>query len=467
MRGFVPRSIRTLTAKMAVAATAGSLIVASAIALSASPALSVGTSSNTISASTAPSAGSTHGTYSASAQATSKDIVAITLSSSSSGCSISNGKVTFTGSGTCVVDFNDAGNSTYAAAPEVVQSIKVYSSNDITVSKAPSAGSTGGSYSPGASATSGDAVVRTLSNASSGCSLSSGTVTFTGAGTCRVDFNDPGNGAFAAASEVQQSIEIYAANLIHTSTAPAAGTINGSYDASASATSGDSVVITLDATSTGCSIAKSDVTFTGNGYCRVDFNDAGNGAFSGAAQVQQVIIVGNGGPKAQAPLYLTSLNGTKFNKLTLTSSGGSGSGAVSYTATSGTAGCTISGNVLSAKSVGTCLVTVTKAADSVYAAVQSYATTVTFNLAKSPVAKRVSAAVRTGRSNRVTIIGANFYGQPRIISSARDTKIGVVSDTGSALSIVITVYPGAPVGIHTMKLTFPHGQVTSVLYNQR
>jgi hypothetical protein len=113
------------------------------------------------------------------------------------------------------------------------------------------------------------------------------------------------------------------------------------------------------------------------------------------------------------------------------------------------------------------LVTVTKAADSVYAAVQSYATTVTFNLAKSPVAKRVSAAVRTGRSNRVTIIGANFYGQPHIISSARDTRIGVVSDTGTALSIVITVYPGAPLGIHTMKLTFAHGQVTSVLYNQR
>jgi hypothetical protein len=302
MRGIVPNSGHSSAAKIAGASIASSLIFLSALALSAAPASGAGTSTNVISPSGAPSAGSTHGTYSASAQATSKDVVAITLSSSSSGCSISNAKVTFTGVGTCVVEFNDPGNSTYAAAPEVVQSIKVYSSNDITLSKAPSAGSVGGSYSPGASATSGDAVVRSLSSASSGCSLSSGTVTFTGAGTCRVDFNDPGNGAFAAASEVQQKISVNAANLIHASLAPAAGTINGSYAASASATSGDTVVITLDATSSGCSISKSDVTFTGNGYCRIDFNDPGNGAFSGAAQVQQVIIVGNGGPKAQGAL---------------------------------------------------------------------------------------------------------------------------------------------------------------------
>ena len=132
----------------------------------------------------------------------SQDKVAITLDKTSTGCSLSSSKVTFTGQGTCVVDFNDPGNTTYAAAAQVSQSIRVYSANVITPSKSPTAGSTGGSYSPGAVATSGDTVVKTLASNSTGCSLASGTVTFTGQGTCRVNFTDAGNGAFAAADRV-------------------------------------------------------------------------------------------------------------------------------------------------------------------------------------------------------------------------------------------------------------------------
>jgi hypothetical protein len=166
-----------------------------------------GTTANSISASSAPSAASDGGSYAASATASSKDTVAITLSSTSTGCTISSGKVSFTGAGTCVVDFNDAGNATYAAAVEVVQSIKVYAANVISVSNAPVAGGAGGSYSPGASATSGDDVVRSLASSSTGCTLSSGKVSFTGLGTCKVDFNDVGNGAFAAAKQVHRGVE--------------------------------------------------------------------------------------------------------------------------------------------------------------------------------------------------------------------------------------------------------------------
>jgi hypothetical protein len=432
-----------------------------------SPSYAAGTSSNTISVGAAPSAGSDRGTYAPNAQATSKDLVVIALYKTSTGCALSSGKITFTGSGECVITFNDPGNTTYAAAAQVTQSIKVYSANTITVSKAPSAGSARGSYSPGASSTSGDVVVRSLSSSSSGCTLSSGTVTFTGQGTCRVDFNDPGNGAFAAASEVTQTIKVYASNVISVSTAPSAGTINGTYDASASATSKDVVTINLDGTSTGCSINKNVVTFTANGYCRVDFNDAGNGAFAGASQVQQTIIVGTGGPRVQSPLYLTSLNGTRYRTLTLTSIGGSGTGAVSYSATAGSANCSLKADVLSFSRVGICSVTVTKAADATYLSARSAATTVTINLPKSPHAVRVSAAVWTGRSVVTAIVGSGFHGQPRIICSTGTTRVGVIRDNGKTLVIRVSVPANSPRGIHTMTLTFAHGERTSVLYNQR
>ena len=375
--------------------------------------------------------------------------------------------MTFTGLGTCLVDFNDAGNASFAAAKQVEQSIKVYASNVITVSKPPAAGSARGSFSPGASATSGDGVLKTIDESSSGCSISSGKVTFTGLGTCRVDFNDAGNGPFAAASQLQEKITVYAANVISASTAPAAGTVNGSYAASAKTTSGDVVAITLDVSSTGCSINKGDVTFTTDGNCTIDFNDVGNGAFAAATQVQQNIVVGLGERRVQSALTLTSIKGTYDKTLTLTSSGGSGLGLVTYDVKStGSAGCSISGATLTATRVGTCTVTVTatKAQDASYLVVSSPVTTVSMvaHLPARPRAVRVSVPVWTSRSVVTSIIGAGFYGQPRIYSNVGGTRIGVVRDTGRRLTIRASIAKGTPRGVHTFTLVFAHGESTSV-----
>jgi hypothetical protein len=209
------------------------------------------------------------------------------------------------------------------------------------------------------------------------------------------------------------------------------------------------------------------VTFTGNGFCKINFNDPGNGAFAGASQIQQIITVGTGGPKVQSPLYLTSLNGTKYHSLTLTSVGGSGSGAVTYAATSGSAGCSLKNGVLTFSSVGTCDVTVSKAADSSYLSAQSALTVVTVNLPKAPHAVRVTAAVWTGRTTQTRILGTGFYGNPRIESSVRATKVSVRSDNGKVLVIRVSVAKNTPRGVHTLTLTFAHGDRTSVLYNQR
>jgi hypothetical protein len=460
-------TVRTMFAKILALGATSVLLVVGFTFLPSSAAFAAGSTSNTINASTAPAAGSARGSYTPSATATSGDKVVISLNTTSTGCSLASGKVTFKGAGTCVVDFNDAGNSIYAVAAQVEQSIRVYSANVITVSKSPGAGSTGGSYSPGAAATSGDAVVRTLASSSTGCSLASGKVTFTGAGTCVVDFNDAGNGAFAAAAQVRHYVKVYAANTIIASTPPGAGTIHGSYTTSASATSGDKVVITLDSASTGCSIYQKVVTFTGNGVCRVNFNDAGNGAFAAAREVQQSITVGTGNPVAQAALTLTSTRDINGNSLTLSTSGGSGSGAVSYAVTTiGTAGCFINGDVLKADRSGTCTVTATKSADSTYASVQSLATTVTI-VPRRPRAIRMTSAVRTGRTVSTRIIGRQFYGVPRIFSSASGTKVSVIHDNGHVLTIRVRVKAGTKRGVHTFTLVFAHGQRTSLRYVQR
>ncbi|HWD94877.1 MAG TPA: carboxypeptidase-like regulatory domain-containing protein [Acidimicrobiales bacterium] len=92
-------------------------------ALTASP----GTLANVISPSTNPGTGVVGGTYATSATATSGDTVAITLDGSSSGCTISSRLVSFTGVGTCLVDFNDttSGSNPYMSATQVQQSISI------------------------------------------------------------------------------------------------------------------------------------------------------------------------------------------------------------------------------------------------------------------------------------------------------------------------------------------------------
>jgi hypothetical protein len=92
------------------------------------------------------------------------------------------------------------------------------------------------------------------------------------------------------------------------------------------------------------------------------------------------IVVG----AAQAALSVTSTNAVWGRTLTLTATGGSGTGALTYAVAAGTAtGCAVVGTALTYSSLGTCLVTVTKAADLTYVAASSPAVTVT--IAKLPL----------------------------------------------------------------------------------
>ncbi len=114
-------------------------------------------------------------------------------------------------------------------------------------------------------------------------------------------------------------------------------------------------------------------------------------------------------PIAQAPLYATSANGYVGTPIALSTSGGSGSSAVSDAVSiAGSASCSVTSGVLSASSVGTCLVAATKAGDATYLAVTSDATTVSFTYrpATAPLAIRMSSPVFTSRSTVTSVFGA-------------------------------------------------------------
>ena len=80
--------------------------------------------------------------------------------------------------------------------------------NAIQINSTPTSPTHGGStYTPSATATSGDPVIITSATPSV-CTVSGGVVTFKMAGQCTLNFNDPGNFNFAPATQVQQNFTV-------------------------------------------------------------------------------------------------------------------------------------------------------------------------------------------------------------------------------------------------------------------
>ena len=89
--------------------------------------------------------------------------------------------------------------------------------------------------------------------------------------------------------------------------------------------------------------------------------------------------------KPQNYLYVTPHTGRLGTSLKLATRGGSGSGAISFRASNGSArGCKVTKGLLTARSAGTCIVTATKAADATYQPNSSLPTTVWLFLPSAP-----------------------------------------------------------------------------------
>jgi hypothetical protein len=130
----------------------------------------------------------------------------------------------------------------------------------------------------------------------------------------------------------------------------------------------------------------------------------------------------------QAALSFTSNTSTTFgNNLSLSVSGGTGTGSVSYAVDSGP--CTVSSSTLSPTAAGTCVVTATKAQDSTYL-VQSVSYSVTVNAAdQSTVSVTNTNTVVYGSTLALTASGGNGSGAFDFA-----TVSGPCSISGSTLS---------------------------------
>ena len=188
--------------------------------------------------SVAPSDATVLGQYTPSATSTSGLPAVITLDTASTGCDLASGIVSFTGVGTCIVDANQAGDSSYSAATQVQQSINVGKASQTlrflsTLTKA----TVGATYRPSAAASSGLSVVIKLDATSKGCTLKGGLVSFSALGTCVLDANQSGNTEFGSALQVQQRIAVVEISI--TTTSLSTGKVGATYSATLKAAGGN------------------------------------------------------------------------------------------------------------------------------------------------------------------------------------------------------------------------------------
>jgi len=188
----------------------------------------------------------------------------------------------------------------------------------------------------------------------------------------------------------------------------------------------------VDGTASGCSVTGAMLETSSAGTCLVTATKASDANYNSVSSPQTTVTVGQGD---QAPLAVTSTSGIYGSGLALTTSGGSGTGAVSYSAVDGTAsGCSVTGGVLSVSGAGTCLVTATRAADGDYNAASSPSTTISF--AKAPQSSTFTsqppAQPQVGGS--YTVAGTADSGLPVAFSVDPASGSGVCSISGAVVS---------------------------------
>jgi len=236
----------------------------------------------------------------------------------------------------------------------------------------------------------GDVTFTTQDATATGCRIAGvATVLADTPGTCLVTARKAGFRAFAAASSPQISVTLSKAPQPELVLTAAAGPVTDALplEVAGGGGSGALTFAVTDGTATRCRVTGAEVRADTVGTCRVTAHKAPDAVY----------LAANSGPvtfsfahAVQAALTVDQSAMAVDQRLALTTSGGSGAGAVSFTArrvsdalSADPAGCRIEDTrVLVADLPGQCVVRATKASDGVYGTVASGETTISVDKAE-------------------------------------------------------------------------------------
>jgi sugar lactone lactonase YvrE len=226
--------------------------------------------------------------------------VVFSIDGSSTGTgSISGNMLTVTGVGNLVIDANQAGNTTYAPAPQVQETLVVNQAPQ-TISFTPPASPVNYGVSPITLAATGGAsgkpvVFSVLSGPGSVSGTNGTTLSITGVGTVMVAANQAGNSDYAAATQATQSVVVNAGPQTIAFPAPASPVtfpVSPITLAATGGASGNPVIFSvLSGPGTVSGTNGTTLTITDSGTVMVAANQAGNSLYATATQVTHSIVV--------------------------------------------------------------------------------------------------------------------------------------------------------------------------------
>jgi multisubunit Na+/H+ antiporter MnhE subunit len=388
--------------------------------------------------------------------------VVFTIDGASTGTgSISGSTLSITTPGTFVIDANQAGNSSYSAAPQVQRSLVVNKASQTINFTAPtspviytsgltiSLTATGGS--------SGNAVVFAIDSSSTATgSISGSTLTVTSTGKLVINANQAGNTDYLAATQVQQTVQVNSPSAQAISFAQPTSPITWSSSltvglVATGGASGNPVVFTIDGASAGTgSISGSTLSITTPGTFVIDANQTGNASYSAAPQVQRTLVVNQAPQSINFTQPTSPVTYTSGLTISLTATGGASGKPIVFTLdASSTASASISGSTVTVTSAGNVVINANQAGNPDYSAAPQVQRTVLVN--PPPADFTISAAPRSQTVSsgstatyNVTLTGTNNF----------DTNIAL---TVSGYS------PGSTVQFSPPQVDPVEGPVTSTL----
>jgi hypothetical protein len=277
------------------------------------------------------------------------------------------------GTGTCSVNYDQAGDANYSAAPQVVESVNAQKA-DQTISvttHAPASADYNSSF--GVAATAPGGAVSFSSGGS--CSNTGATFTITSSsGTCSVKYDQAGNGNYNAAPHVTESVSATKANqtIIVTLHAPPNAVFDGNFSVAASG-GGSGNAVTFSS-SGACSNTGDTFTMTsGTGTCTVKYDQAGDGNYNAAPQVTESVTA----QKESQSITFGTLPDRTYGDPDFTVGATASSGLSVSFAASGQ--CTVTGATVHLTGPGSCTITASQGGDSNYAAATDVSRTFQIN----------------------------------------------------------------------------------------
>jgi hypothetical protein len=292
--------------------------------------------------------------------------VVIAASGSCSGGGNNTVFITMTsGTGTCTVTFDQAGNANYAAAPQVVQMTTAQkATTTISINNIPSSAVYGGNFTPTYTYT-GDGATSVTSSTASTCTVTSGVVNYVGAGTCTLVAHATAGTNYAAVDGADQSFTIAQATPTISINNIPSGAVNGGSFTPTFAYTGDGTISVTSSTQSRCTVTGGVVNFVGGGQCTLTASATATANVAAATGSPQSFTIS----PASATISINNIPGSAaFGgsfKPTFAYIGNGKTAATSSTPTK----CTVANNgVVSFVGVGNCILTANATATADYLA---------------------------------------------------------------------------------------------------